>query len=76
MQIRGVDDARDFQTVKQAMFALGFDQNTIDQYFSLLSGILHLGNITFKDSGETVRSIIPALSHRLFWMACNPPRKS
>eukprot|EP00002_Diphylleia_rotans_P018350 TRINITY_DN3556_c0_g2_i3.p1 TRINITY_DN3556_c0_g2~~TRINITY_DN3556_c0_g2_i3.p1 ORF type:complete len:1976 (-),score=412.77 TRINITY_DN3556_c0_g2_i3:1002-6929(-) len=46
-RIDGVDDAADFQAVRNALRAFGVDDNQQRQIYRLLAGLLHLGNIEF-----------------------------
>ena len=64
--IKGTDDARDFDEVCSAMDSLGFTRDEKHSIFCIISGIIQLGNITFsaalikgKDGGT------PLLSRRL-----------
>ncbi|XP_042231898.1 unconventional myosin-Va-like isoform X3 [Homarus americanus] len=52
--IEGVDDAADFQETCRAFSLLGMNEATQEQMFTILAGILHLGNVTFEeDSGDS-----------------------
>jgi myosin heavy subunit len=43
-----MDDYREFQDVVQSMDSLGFTQDEKHSIFSILSGIIQLGNVTFS----------------------------
>eukprot|EP00002_Diphylleia_rotans_P017738 TRINITY_DN343_c0_g2_i4.p1 TRINITY_DN343_c0_g2~~TRINITY_DN343_c0_g2_i4.p1 ORF type:complete len:1713 (-),score=401.63 TRINITY_DN343_c0_g2_i4:3715-8853(-) len=47
-----VDDKEDFNRVKMALSVLNFTDEEIDAIFRILSGILHIGNVTFKASAD------------------------
>jgi len=55
IEIRGVDDADEYKTTRIAMEVVSLKEGDIMEIFSILSGILHLGNISFDSgkSGET-----------------------
>jgi len=48
----GQDDVNEFSCTKQALQFIGFDESAQFNVFGALSGILHLGNLEIKDSGE------------------------
>jgi hypothetical protein len=48
MQIKGVDDAMEFNDVLEAMKTLQFSQSTVEEILKILSGILLLGNLEFE----------------------------
>jgi myosin-5 len=56
MPVEGVNDAEDFAKVKSALEVLGVTEEERDEYFSLISAILHLGNIKFAPDTENVYS--------------------
>eukprot|EP00742_Colponemidia_sp_Colp-10_P007885 GILJ01008504.1.p1 GENE.GILJ01008504.1~~GILJ01008504.1.p1 ORF type:complete len:1249 (+),score=197.00 GILJ01008504.1:364-3747(+) len=43
----GVSDVEEFQNLRQAMESLGISREEISSVFSVLAGILHLGNVEF-----------------------------
>lgn len=43
-----ITDKSDYKTVNSAMSILGFSQNEIQTIWNIISGILHLGNISYK----------------------------
>ena len=51
-EVDDVDDAEEFQTVLAAMQQLNFAQPEIDSIFTLCSGVLHLGNLSFVATGD------------------------
>ena len=54
MQIKGVDDAREFQDVLEAMQTLQFSASTVESLLKILAGVLALGNLEFeRGSPET-----------------------
>jgi myosin heavy subunit len=54
MSAEGLNDAEDFLRVKAALEVLGVTEQERDDYFSLISAILHLGNIKFNAESENV----------------------
>ncbi|XP_052263994.1 unconventional myosin-Va-like isoform X4 [Dreissena polymorpha] len=45
ISIDGVDDAEDYQSLKDAMKLLGFQEKDIAMIFQIFAGILHFGNV-------------------------------
>lgn len=52
--IPGVDDAQEFQELQTALQQLEISTTEIHDIFSTTSGVLHLGNVLFKDIGERI----------------------
>eukprot|EP00301_Raphidiophrys_heterophryoidea_P001740 c10828_g1_i1.p1 GENE.c10828_g1_i1~~c10828_g1_i1.p1 ORF type:complete len:1377 (-),score=284.44 c10828_g1_i1:307-4395(-) len=50
--IDGVDDADCFRRVVSGMELIGLDKDKRDSIWRLLSGLLHLGNVSFEESGD------------------------
>ncbi|XP_059157051.1 unconventional myosin-Ie-like isoform X2 [Physella acuta] len=50
--VDGIDDNKEFQDTLQAMQVIGIHPDTQNDILSIVAGILHLGNITFKESGN------------------------
>ncbi|XP_013418061.1 LOW QUALITY PROTEIN: unconventional myosin-IXa-like [Lingula anatina] len=50
--LEGVDEAHEFARLKQSMEIVGFSTETQRRVFSVLSAVLHLGNIEFKKKSE------------------------
>ncbi|XP_052276602.1 unconventional myosin-Ie-like isoform X2 [Dreissena polymorpha] len=50
--VDGVDDVKDFRDTLHAMQVIGLDDQTREDVLSLVSGILHLGNISFVENGN------------------------
>eukprot|EP00002_Diphylleia_rotans_P005133 TRINITY_DN1421_c0_g2_i1.p1 TRINITY_DN1421_c0_g2~~TRINITY_DN1421_c0_g2_i1.p1 ORF type:complete len:1295 (-),score=319.08 TRINITY_DN1421_c0_g2_i1:220-4104(-) len=48
IEIVGVDDSKEFQTVQKAMADVGFSAAELSQVFGIVAGLLHLGSISFK----------------------------
>ncbi|GMH66552.1 hypothetical protein TrRE_jg1028, partial [Triparma retinervis] len=46
--VKGIDDYREFQDVVESMDQLGFTQDEKHSIFSIISGIIQLGNVTFS----------------------------
>ncbi len=46
-EVKGMDDYREFQDVVNSMDSLGFTQDEKHSIFSIISGIIQLGNVTF-----------------------------
>ncbi|XP_041464110.1 unconventional myosin-IXAa-like isoform X3 [Lytechinus variegatus] len=57
----GVDESYEFGRLKQSMEMVGFSKETMKRIFSVLSAVLHIGNINFRKAGEqdyvTVKNI-------------------
>ena len=47
----GIDDREEFRDVQEALSLIGVGNDVMQNIFRMLSGILHLGNIVFEDSG-------------------------
>ena len=45
-----MDDLEDFKTSLKIMRDMGLDENMQESIFSILAGILHLGNVIFQES--------------------------
>ncbi|CAL1546779.1 unnamed protein product [Lymnaea stagnalis] len=50
--VEGVDEQHEFARLKQSMEMVGFSPETQRKIFSVLSAVLHLGNIEFKKKGD------------------------
>lgn len=48
--VKGIDDYREFQDVVESMDQLGFTQDEKHSIFSIISGIIQLGNVTFSEA--------------------------
>jgi myosin heavy subunit len=48
----GVDDVAEFKEVKDAMTVCGIKPEDQTSIFQIVSGILHLGNVSFVESGN------------------------
>src|SRR5690606_10069845 len=60
-KIPGVSDAAQFKAVCACMTAMGIPEASQSEIWRLLSAVLHLGNITFKDRhDEETRSALNA----------------
>ncbi|KAI8325099.1 hypothetical protein GQ54DRAFT_255400, partial [Martensiomyces pterosporus] len=66
--IPGVDDAEDFAVTDASLEMVGIDSSQRRDIWRTLSGILHLGNVTFSGS-ETVGSYIDTASEAQFAIA-------
>eukprot|EP01127_Copromyxa_protea_P011781 TRINITY_DN2988_c1_g2_i2.p1 TRINITY_DN2988_c1_g2~~TRINITY_DN2988_c1_g2_i2.p1 ORF type:complete len:1408 (-),score=379.26 TRINITY_DN2988_c1_g2_i2:372-4037(-) len=62
----GINDAEHWKEVKEAFRDLGFTQPLMDQLWSVLSAIMHLGNITFTGTDKVQLADEHALK-----VACN-----
>ena len=51
-KIEGNDDKAEFQEVLQAMETIGLDEEERSHIFSLIFGILHLGNVMFDETNN------------------------
>ncbi len=49
--IDGVDDLKEFVSTLEAFRLLGFSENDMESLFRILSGVLHLGNISIEAGG-------------------------
>lgn len=49
----GINDADDYKGTKRAMGFCGIDGPDQDRVFDIAAGILHLGNATFKGTGDS-----------------------
>lgn len=47
--VDGIDDAEDYQAVRHAMGVVGITPQEQSSILQLIAGILHLGNVTFRD---------------------------
>lgn len=45
-----MDDLEDFKTSLKVMAEMGLDESAQESIFSILAGILHLGNVVFQES--------------------------
>ncbi|BFZ01247.1 hypothetical protein BsWGS_04286 [Bradybaena similaris] len=50
--VDGVDEKYEFARLKQSMEMVGFSHETQRKIFSVLSAVLHLGNVDFKKKGD------------------------
>jgi len=50
-EVKSIDDVADFKVVEQAFKDLGWSANDAELIYSVVSGVLHLGNLDFKDKG-------------------------
>ncbi|ELQ75323.1 Myosin class II heavy chain [Trachipleistophora hominis] len=50
--VPGVDDAKEFANTLRCMRSLGFDERTIEGVLRIVAAVLHLGNVSFVDTGE------------------------
>lgn len=51
-EIYGVDDSKEFQSTIDAFNLLGFSEKEQWNIFTILAGILHLGNVPFERGGS------------------------
>ncbi len=65
--IEGVNDAAEFRDVLDALQTLQFPPETCEAIFSIIAGILHLGNIGFEATSQTSEAskIVPSTQHHL-----------
>ena len=49
----GIDDLNEFQDMEKALNIVGISDENISNIYMILSGILHLGNCQFEDSGRS-----------------------
>lgn len=59
MKIKGVNDASQFTETVQSLKLLGFGIDDRRNYFKLLAGIIHLGNIEFKEKNDSCVIVQP-----------------
>ncbi|KAL9081725.1 MAG: hypothetical protein Q9159_007102, partial [Coniocarpon cinnabarinum] len=50
--VNGIDDGADFKDVLQAMQTIGIPQSEQDDIFRMLSAVLWLGNVTFREDDQ------------------------
>ncbi|XP_038073351.1 unconventional myosin-IXa-like isoform X2 [Patiria miniata] len=50
--LEGVDEKYEYTRLKQSMEMVGFSRETMKRIFSVLSAVLHIGNITFRKRNE------------------------
>lgn len=50
--IPGIDDADEYRATEEAMALLDFSQEEQDAVFTVVCGILHLGNVSFRSTGD------------------------
>ncbi len=53
VNVSSIDDQKDFAEVLNAFTELGFKQDEQDRIFSVVSAVASLGNVEFKDHGES-----------------------
>lgn len=58
VKVDSITDSQDFSTVKDAMTTLKFDKEQ-SEIFTVLSAILHIGNITFSADGDNAKIANP-----------------
>jgi myosin heavy subunit len=58
-QVPGIDDAQDLSDTQTAMRQLNFSATEEEWVFSLVAGILHLGNVTFVTDGDQGSVVAP-----------------
>lgn len=51
----GIDDSRFFEELKEAFQGLGIDSKLQFEVFSIVTGILLMGNVDFKEEGEAAK---------------------
>jgi len=51
-KVDGTDDKKEFQDTMHAMSVMGMTEQDKNNVLSIVAGILHLGNISFKESGN------------------------
>jgi myosin heavy subunit len=52
LSIDGVDDAKDFREVEDCLTNLEIPEKETSALFEVTSGVLHLGNLVFEESGD------------------------
>jgi myosin heavy subunit len=50
--VEGVDDAKDFAEVIQAMRTINLSEAEQFSIFQIIAGVLHLGNVSFRSEGN------------------------
>ena len=57
-RVRNVDDKTEYAITRKAMDGVGMSREEQNSVFKVLSGILHLGNLSFRDdSGSHLRPL-------------------
>ncbi|CAD6198568.1 unnamed protein product [Caenorhabditis auriculariae] len=58
-KVASIDDQRDFREVQQALKSIStFSQTEVDGMWAIVAGLLHLGNVTFVDGGDSSGSVL------------------
>ena len=52
----GIDDKKDFADLEQALHTMQFEKSEIDSIFSVTVAALHLGNVSFTESGDNCKA--------------------
>lgn len=55
--VPGIDDEKEFKLTRAAMKAVGMKGREQEAIFKLVAGVLHLGNVQFKDRGNADGSV-------------------
>lgn len=53
IEIPGVDDKKNFESLRLALTVLKMSSTELDELFRVISGILHLGNVSFTTSDDS-----------------------
>lgn len=67
LKVAGTDDKADFDEMLEAMVTMGMDEEERGDIFSLVFGILHLGNIIFSE-GSNDEAFITFDERNLLWL--------
>ena len=60
-----LDDARDFRVTDDAMTKMGLSDNEKLAIYTVVAGVLHLGNISFEENTEDSKGMA-------FFISCGP----
>lgn len=61
--IDGVDDAQEFADVRSALTNVGIGKPLQRSIFTVVAGLMHLGNVTFRDEGKDGSEAVIANQH-------------
>jgi myosin heavy subunit len=62
ISIQGINESEELKALKSAFKLFEIKPETMDSIFGLISAVLHLGNVTFKDNNAGFSTIENAAS--------------
>ncbi|EGD75756.1 hypothetical protein PTSG_07873 [Salpingoeca rosetta] len=63
--VKRINDKADFKAAVQAMKRIGFSDDTRSTIWHIVAAILHLGNVTFADNGDTCKPVNEQIVNRV-----------